>query len=66
MIGTSLGPVDVYSRDGARLFAGRMTLPAGAWTNLWAAYGNFVYYLGPDEETSEWGVVRYRLVEPFE
>lgn len=58
--------VDVYSRDGNRLFAGRMTLPAGAWTRMSASSGDFMFYMGPDEETGEWTVSRYRLIEPFD
>jgi hypothetical protein len=52
--------VDVYSRDGERLFTGHMDRP------LWLdARGDFVYFLRTNEETGEQEPVRYRLVEPF-
>lgn len=57
---TSEVPVDVYGRDGERLFAGTMV------NRRWqAAHGSFVYDLERDPETQEVKVVRYRLVEPF-
>ena len=55
-------PVEVYSPDGERLFAGTMS-DDGGWS---AASGDFVYSLRRDEQTEEQELVRYRLVEPFE
>lgn len=53
-------PVDVYSVDGERLFAGTMRLYD--WD---VAVGDFVY--GSDrDDNGEWQVVRYRLDEPFQ
>ena len=57
--------VDVYSSDGERLFAGRMVLPAGAWTQQFAAHENHLFFLDQAAESGEWQVVRYRLTEPF-
>ncbi len=53
-------PVDVYSPDGERLFAGQM--PIERWS---AALGDHVYTLETDDAGDQI-VVRYRLVEPFE
>ncbi len=53
-------PIDVYSPDGERLFAG--TMLAHHWG---AALGDFIYCLETDPLTEEQIVVRYRLVEPF-
>ncbi len=58
--------VDVYSRDGERLFAGLISLPAGAWTGIYAASGDFMFFLSLNAETEDWEVARYRLVEPFD
>jgi len=52
--------VDVYSRDGERLFTGHMD--RALWLD---ARGDFVYSLRTNEETGELEPVRYRLVEPF-
>lgn len=54
-------PVEVYSPDGERLFAG--TMSEGSWG---AARGDFVYSVRTNPETEETELVRYRLVEPFE
>lgn len=54
-------PVDVYSRDGERLFSGMM--PLLRWD---AARDDFVYAVDTDPVTEEYRVVRYRLVEPFD
>lgn len=54
-------PVDVYSRDGERLFSGMM--PIMRWD---AARDDFVYAVDTDPVTEEYRVVRYRLVEPFD
>jgi hypothetical protein len=58
--------VDVYSPAGERLFAGRIMLPVGAWTGMFAASGDFMFFLDRNAETEEWSVSRYRLAEPFE
>ena len=58
--------VDVYSREGERLFAGRIVLPVGGWSGMYAASGDFMFFMSPDAETGEWEVARYRLVEPFD
>ncbi len=52
--------VEVYSRDGERLFAGMMN--GADWS---AARGDFVYSVRRNEQTEEQELVRYRLVEPF-
>ncbi len=49
-------PVDAYSPDGARLFAGITTVDGWA-----AALGDFIYRLEEHPETGEQQVVRYRL-----
>ena len=54
-------PVEVYSPEGERLFAG--TMRNGNWS---AAHGDFVYSLRKSEQTEEHELVRYCLVEPFE
>jgi hypothetical protein len=53
-------PVDVYGVDGERLFTGMI---ASTWE---AAREDFVYNYEELEASEEWGVVRYRLMEPFE
>ncbi len=53
-------PVEVYSPEGERLFAG--TMSDGGWS---AAIGDFVYSLRRNEQSEEMELVRYRLVEPF-
>ena len=53
-------PVEVYSPEGERLFAG--TMSDGGWS---AASGDFVYSLRRSEQNEEMELVRYRLVEPF-
>ena len=52
-------PVDVYSPEGERLFAG--TMPIWRWH---AARGEFVYGFGEDAAGEE-TIVRYRLVGSF-
>ncbi len=54
-------PVDVYSPEGERLFAG--LIPIDHWI---AALGEFIYRFEEHPETGDQQVVRYRLVEPFE
>ena len=54
-------PVDIYSPEGERLFAG--LIPIDHWI---AALGEFIYRFEEHPETGEQQVVRYRLVEPFE
>ncbi len=54
-------PVDVYSPEGDRLFAG--TISDRAWA---AVRGDFMYSIVDDPESEEQRVVRYRLVEPFD
>ena len=53
-------PVEVYSPQGERLFAG--TMSEGGWS---AARGDFVYSMRRNEQTEERELVRFRLVEPF-
>jgi hypothetical protein len=53
-------PVDVYNAGGERLFTGMI---ASTWE---AALDDFVYNYEELEASEEWGVVRYRLMEPFE
>ena len=55
-----VGPVEVYSPDGERLFAGMMS--DQRWS---AASGDFIYSLRRNELTEEQELVRYRLIEPF-
>lgn len=72
-------PVDVYSAEGERLFAGFLPVPVTSMTSLsmllaspllpaqgpWlAALGDYVYTIEEDDQ-GEGIVVRYRLVEPF-
>lgn len=57
--------VDVYSAEGERLFAGRMVLPAGAWTQQYSAHRDHMFFLDQDRDSGEWQVVRYRVTEPF-
>ena len=45
--------------DGGRLFAGYVR------TRWEASHGNYVYVYEQAGEDGDWGVVRYRLVEPF-
>jgi len=52
-------PVDVYGPGGERLFTGMI---ASTWE---AALDDAVFNYEELGETEEWGVVRYRLVEPF-
>ncbi len=74
-------PVDVYSSDGERLFAGFLPvlsppidslslllyLPLLSEQEAWlAAFEDYVYRIEEDERTGEGIVVRYRLVEPFD
>jgi len=54
-------PVEVYSPEGERLFAG--TINERAWS---AASGDYVYSLRTNEQTDEAELVRYRLIEPFD
>jgi hypothetical protein len=59
-------PVDVYSAEGERLFAGTLSthgILRGGWD---AAWGDFVLRSEPHPETRESQIVRYRLVEPFD
>ena len=53
-------PVDVYSPDGERLFAGMM--PSRSWLR---ARQEFVYGIELDASTDRQRIVRYRLVAPF-
>ncbi len=53
-------PVDVYSAEGVRLFAG--LIPDVEWR---AAQGDYVYAFRTNEATAEQELVRYRLIEPF-
>ena len=53
-------PVDVYSPEGERLFAGMISIDH--WI---AALGEFIYRFEEHPETGEQQVVRYRLVDPF-
>lgn len=55
-------PVDVFSRDGERLFAGLIEPNWRSWT---AAASDYFYGVPTDPDTKEWVIVRYRLVEPF-
>jgi hypothetical protein len=50
----------VYNAGGERLFTGMI---ASTWE---AALDDFVYNYEELEASEEWGVVRYRLMEPFE
>lgn len=59
-IGGTLGPVDVYSPDGSRVFAGKRS--GRYWE---AASGDYVYEIQSNQQADEVEVVRYRLVEPF-
>jgi hypothetical protein len=52
-------PVDVYGPGGERLFTGMI---ASTWE---AALDDAVFNYEELGETEEWGVVRYRLAEPF-
>jgi hypothetical protein len=52
--------VDVYSRDGERLFTG--TIDGPFWM---AAQGDYVYSIEEDPETAEYAVTRRRIEEPF-
>jgi len=54
-------PVEVYSPQGERLFAG--TISERGWS---AASGDYLYSLRTNEQTDEAELVRYRLVEPFD
>lgn len=54
-----LVPVDVYSPEGAALFAGMS--PINQWQ---AAYGEHVFRLEDDADTGERVVARYRIVTP--
>lgn len=54
-------PVDVYSPEGERLFAGMIAIEE--WDS---ALGDHVYRVETDPDTEEQVVARYRLVEPFE
>jgi len=60
--------VDVYSREGERLFAGRIRIvpPVPGRSGMYAASGDFMFFMSPDTETGEWEFARYRLIEPFE
>ena len=53
-------PVEVYSPEGERLFAG--TMSDDGWST---ASGDFVYSLRRNQQTEEQELVRYRLIEPF-
>ena len=53
-------PVDVYSAEGERLFAGLIAVEG--WL---AAHDDDVFRIESDNETGGRRVVRYRLVEPF-
>ena len=53
--------VDVYSRDGERLFSGWM--PTLSWSD---ARDDFVYGRESDDDTGEERIIRYRLVERFD
>ncbi len=55
-------PVDVFSADGEHLFSGMISV----WNWGGGAQGGFIYQTRLSEETDEYEVVRYRLVEPFE
>ena len=54
-------PADVFSPTGERLFSGLVSI--SNWTG---ALGDFVYRSRISENTEDYEVVRYRLVEPFE
>ena len=54
-------PVDVFSADGEHLFSGMTSM--WRWTG---AHGDFVYQARVNDETDEYEIVRYTLVEPFE
>jgi len=53
-------PVDVYSPDGERLFAGMM--PSRSWLR---ARQEFVYGIELDDASGRQRIVRYRLITPF-
>ena len=56
----NLFPVDVYSPEGERIFAGFVD------NNGWkAAQGNYLYDRGWDPESEEATFVRYIIHEPF-
>jgi hypothetical protein len=59
-VGGSKWMVDVYSRDGERLFTG--TIDGPFWM---AAQGDYVYSIEEDPETAEYAVTRRRIEEPF-
>lgn len=52
-------PVDVYSRDGERLFSG--WIPRTSWL---FAQDDYIYGRESDDETGEERIIRYRLVWP--
>ena len=58
-------PVDVYTRDGDRLFSGLIGSDSSAWVGWHAAHGDFVFTMRRRPDNEEMAVVRYRLVEPF-
>lgn len=53
--------VDVYDRDGTRLFAG-----FAPGTYLRAPHDDYFLALVPEPQTEEWQVVRYRVELPFD
>jgi hypothetical protein len=55
-------PVDVYDRDGMRLFSGLMARRDTRWL---AAHEDFVYWLATNPATDETTVARRRIVETF-
>ena len=58
-------PVDVYSSDGERLYAG-MIESHGGFVLYWDdARGDYIYQLTTDFETGETYLAKFRLVEPF-
>jgi hypothetical protein len=62
-------PVDVYSAAGELLFSGLLGVDGGEASapRSWrAAFDDYVYRIGDDEQSGEEALFRYRLVEPFE
>ena len=58
-------PVDVYGKDGERLFTGLIASKIWLWADRFVAHGDFVYDVRQNGDTGENEVVRFRLVEPF-